>query len=139
MVCEKSSSPDRGVYHRATIYAGPLALDLFPCERERRASLPVSDTGIHHPSGGADQIDHLLGLGACLDEGFGLRKDAFAECLAVAVDHRDALVLELRKRFLLDVEPMRAGVGGGLLRRIDEGLALGGRNAVERGFGEVDR
>src|SRR5260221_7881894 len=81
----------------------------------------------------ADHVHHGLRLGARLDEILALGGDALAERLLVAFDDGDALIGEVLERFLLHLETVRAGIGGGLPGRVEETFAQLGIHPVEGG------
>src|ERR1044071_7496769 len=90
-------------------------------------------------AGRFDLLDERLRLGALLDEVLGLHRDALAEGLLVDLVDRDALLLQQLHRLTFDRHAVRARVGGGFLRGVDEGIAQLGVHPLERRLAEIDR
>src|ERR1043165_4938281 len=89
--------------------------------------------------GRLDLLDEGLRLRPLLDEVLRLHGDALAERVLVAVVDRDALLLQHLLRLAFHRHAVRARVGRGLLRRIDESLAHLGVHALQCRLAEIDR
>src|SRR5436305_7202000 len=89
--------------------------------------------------GRLDLLDEGLGLRPLLDEVLRLHRNALAEGLFVDVVDGDPFLLKDLLRLALHRHAVRAGIGGGLLRRVDESIADFPIHALERGLAEIDR
>src|SRR5712671_5304456 len=106
---------------------------------ERAPPVAVVPVTACSDAGRFDLVDDRLRLRPQLAEVLGLHRDALAEGFLVAFVDRHALLLQQFEGFLLDRHSVRAGVGGGFLRGVDERVAQLAVHALERGLAEVDR
>src|SRR3954471_8641006 len=106
-----------------------------------RTPLPWAVTAVTSGSdaGALDLLDEVLRLRALLDEVLGLHRNALAEGFLVDLVDRDAFILQQLHRLAFDRHAVRARIGGGFLRGVDEGVARLRVHALEGRLGKIDR
>src|SRR5436190_3276906 len=127
---------------RSAASSTAATVSVMPSRKRTGADAPVFAGALVTEVSGLgrlDLLDERLRLRALLDEVVSLYRHALAERVLVDLVDGDAFLLKNLLRFALHRHAVRAGVGSGLLRRVDEGVAQLAIHTLKRGFAEIDR